>query len=367
MTLSDRIKRIFSHSTDAADVILIKNASAPFIDSTFFYVTGIKQGLFEGCTALIYPSGSVHLLVSSLEQPLVPSHIPSSTYTSKKEFTDSLHQFLDDKELIGLNTASLLYDEYQQLHDLFPDHRFVSVSNAIKSARIIKDAEELNRIREACSIADQVMEKIPTFFTSPLTEQELAAEIDHQLKQFGASSPAFETISSFGKNTAKPHYTNGKKEIQPGEFILCDFGATLDHYHSDTTRTFVYGKPTEQQKRIHHTVRSAQQRAIQTIKPGITANTIHQVTSETIDATEFKGYFIHSTGHGLGLEVHDPGIGFSETYDATLQPGMVLTVEPGIYIPGLGGVRIEDDIVVSPDGCIQLTASSKELIEIPCV
>ena len=103
------------------------------------------------------------------------------------------------------------------------------------------------------------------------------------------------------------------------------------------------------------------------IRPGVVANTVHQVTKDAIDETEFNGYFIHSTGHGLGLEVHDPGIGFSETYENKLQPGMVLTVEPGIYIPEIGGVRIEDDIVVTPDGYIQLTTSPKELIEIPLI
>ncbi len=367
MILTDRIKKIFSQSDDHVDVIILKNASAPFIDSTFFYVTGIKQGLFEGCTAFLYPDGSIRLLVSALEQPLVPDHIPTSTYSSKKDFNDQLQKHLNNVDTVGLNTASILYDDHQELCDLFADTNFLSVSKAIKSARIIKDAEELKRIREACYIADQVMKKIPTFFSSPLTEQQLAAEIDHQLKQHGASSPAFETISSFGANTAKPHYSHGKKEIESGDFVLCDFGATVDHYHSDTTRTFIYGKPTEKQKRIHHTVLSAQQQALHAIKPGIAANTIHQITTETIDKTEFKGYFIHSTGHSLGLEVHDPGIGFSDAYETPLQPGMVLTVEPGIYIPELGGVRIEDDIVISPDGYIQLTTSSKDLIEIPII
>jgi Xaa-Pro aminopeptidase len=209
------------------------------------------------------------------------------------------------------------------------------------------------------------MEKIPTFFSSTITEHELASEIDHMLKQYGASSTAFETISSFGPNTAKPHYACGKREIQGGDFIICDFGATVDHYHSDTTRTFVYGKANDKQKRMHQTVLAAQNKALQSIKPGVMANTIHQITKEVIDETEFNGYFIHSTGHGLGLEVHDPGIGFADAYENKLQPGMVLTVEPGIYIPEFGGVRIEDDIVVTPDGHIQLTCSPKKLIEIP--
>jgi len=365
MTISHRIKSIFSHAMESTDAIIIKNASAPFIDATFFYVTGIKQGLFEGCIAVLFPSGSLQLLVSNLERPLVPSSIKVETYTSKQDFSEKLRYILNESHTIGVNTSSLLHDEYIALQEILSDTHFVSVSQAIKTARIIKDAEEIDRIRKACHIADQVMEQIPTFFSAPLTEHQLASEIDHLLKQYGASSPAFETISSFGPNTAKPHYASGNREIQAGDFIICDFGATIDHYHSDMTRTFVYGTASNQQKKMHQTVLKAQNKALQMIKPGVLASTVHQVTKETIDATEFKGYFIHSTGHGLGLEVHDPGIGFADSYETGLQPGMVLTVEPGIYIPEIGGVRIEDDIVVTPDGYIQLTTSSKDLIEIP--
>lgn len=364
MTYTTRIKTIFSKLDEPVDSILLRNSSDPFIDPTFFYVTGIKKGLFEGCSILLRPDGSSHLLVSTLEEPLVPISQKHSIFSSKKEYKDLLTDLVTDCNAIGINTAMTLYDDYQQIQQLLPEKKLISVSQAVRNARIIKDEEELHRIQEACQIADQVMKKIPTFFSTPLTEHELAATIDHQLKQQGASSSAFETISSFGTNTAKPHYTSGNKKIQPGDFILCDFGATVDHYHSDTTRTFVYGTASKKQKQIHQTVLSAQQQALNHIKPGVSASTIHQIADETINNTQFKGYFIHSTGHGLGLNVHDSGIGFAPQYQTPLQPGMVLTVEPGIYIPDIGGVRIEDDIVVSPDGYIQLTQSPKRLIEI---
>jgi len=365
MTYSHRIKTIFSQLEEPVDVILLRNSSDPFIDPTFFYVTGIKKGLFEGCSILLRPDGSSHLLVSNLEEPLVPIGQKSTCFSSKKEYTDLLTELLTDCNTVGINTAMTLYDEYQHLQQLIPEKKLISISQSVKNTRIIKDEEELHHIQEACHIADQVMIKIPTFFSTPLTEHELAATIDHQLKQQGASSSAFETISSFGINTAKPHYTSGNKKIQPGDFIICDFGATVNHYHSDTTRTFVYGSASNKQKQIHQTVLNAQQQALNHIKPGVNANTIHQIANDTINATEFKGYFIHSTGHSLGLNVHDSGIGFAPHYQTPLQSGMVLTVEPGIYIPTIGGVRIEDDIVVSPDGYIQLTKSPKELIEIP--
>lgn len=367
MSVANRIKTIFSNVSDSIDVILLKNATSPFIDPTFFYTTGLKKGLFEGCIALLYPNGSYHLLVSSLESPLVPSSIKTTLFNTKNEFTKELLKLLENQQKIGLNMDTLLCKDYELLKNLFPNKNFVSVSNAIQTTRTIKDKEEIMCIREACKIADKVMEKIPSFFTNPLTEQQLAAEIEHHLRQYGASSPAFETISSFGKNTAKPHYTSGEKLIKPGDFIICDFGATVDHYHSDITRTFIYGNPSDRQEQIHKTVRYAQEQAIQSIKPGVKANSIHQIVTDIIDSSKFKGYFIHSTGHSLGLEVHDAGIGFSSTYHTELQPGMVLTVEPGVYIPEIGGVRIEDDVVVTHEGVLQLTDSSKELIQIPVV
>ena len=365
MIPSQRIKKIFSQSSDDIDVIVIKNASSPFIDSTFFYATGLTKGLFEGCTALLFPSGELKLLVSSLEQPLVPESIDSISYSSRTDYSDQLQEILSDCKNIGVNASSLIYDDYLELKKIFPNHDFSSISSAIRISRMIKDMDEITHIRKACQIADKVMAEIPSFFTSSLTENQLASEIEYHLKKYGASAPAFETISSFGSNTAKPHYSSGERTIKQGDFIICDFGATVNHYHSDITRTFVYGSASELQKKIHKTVLDAQEQALQTIKPDIAANTIHHMAKQIIDESEFKGFFIHSTGHSLGLDVHDPGIGFSDSFESPLRPGMVLTVEPGIYIPDVGGVRIEDDILVTPEGYMQLTSSAKNLIEIP--
>lgn len=365
MSFEQRIKTMFSYIKDPVDVIILKNASCPFIDASFFYVTDLKKGLFEGCSVILYPDGTSHLLASTLEKPLVPSSVKMTTFSSKNEFKNHLKTLTHDASIIGLNTRSLLYDDFHDLQQLLHDKKLISVSNAIDATRSVKDKEELESIQEACHIADQIIDLIPSFFSAPLTEQKLAAEIDHQLKQLGSSSPAFETIASFGSNTAKPHYTSGSKTIQAGDFILCDFGATINRYHSDITRTFTYGQATEKQRQIHQTVLQAQQHALTSIKPGVPANKIHQIAVESINGSPFNGYFIHSTGHGLGLEVHDPGIGFADQYETLLQQGMVLTVEPGIYIPNYGGVRIEDDIVVTPTGYLQLTTAPKNLTEIP--
>jgi Xaa-Pro aminopeptidase len=161
-----------------------------------------------------------------------------------------------------------------------------------------------------------------------------------------------------------PHYSHRAHTITSGDFVLCDFGATYQKYHSDMTRTFVFGSASKPQRRMHKTVQEAQQQAFDLIRPGIPASAVHNHVQSFIDNTEYKGSFIHSTGHGLGLSVHDPGVSFSSTCDTILKENMVLTVEPGIYRQGYGGVRIEDDIRITKRGCEILTKTPRELIEI---
>ena len=229
---------------------------------------------------------------------------------------------------------------------------------------MIKSPREISMIKKACEIADRVMDDIRNYVKKNMTENELASEIDYHLQRYGAQHPAFETIASFGSHTAMPHYTHDQSKLNEGDFILCDFGACFNKYHSDMTRTFVFGTASEKQKQIHETVWMAQQNALQLIRPGVQANEVHERVKSFIDSGPFKDCFIHSTGHSLGLSIHDPGIGFYSTCEERLQEKMVLTVEPGIYIKGYGGVRIEDDILVTKEGCISLTNASKELQEI---
>ena len=149
------------------------------------------------------------------------------------------------------------------------------------------------------------MATIPDIISEGMSEYELAAEINYSLQNLGAEKPAFDTISSFGKNTAEPHYSHGDIKLRKGDFIVCDFGACLKKYNSDITRTFLFGRATEQQKEMYETVLQAQQIAFDAIKPGVKACDVHHAVSSFIDSTKFKGRFIHSTGHSLGLAVHD--------------------------------------------------------------
>jgi Xaa-Pro dipeptidase len=365
MMIKSRIQRIFSYCNPAPEAIIIKNGSEPSLDKMFFYATGLMDGLFEGCAAVLFPDGSFHLIVSSLEADIaqkVTSNI--LVYGSSKEFFTHLRTVINKCKNIGISYSSVSHAEALNLAKQFSNVHFQDVSNAFVSARMKKDADEIAYIQKACAIADKVMDSIPELVHNGMTETELASEINYHLQKYGAKSPAFETISSFGANTALPHYSHGEKRLENGDFIVCDFGACYNMYNSDMTRTFVLGSANYQQKRMYETVLTAQQTGIGLVHAGAIAKEVHQQVFDIIEKTEFAGRFIHSTGHSLGIYVHDGGVGFHSQSLLSLEPGMVLTVEPGVYLPGIGGVRIEDDILVEPMGCTVLTRSPRELIEI---
>jgi len=359
-----RVKNIFINSKKTVDSIIIKNASAPFIDDNFFYVTDLEQGMFEGSCAVLHPDGALDILVSELEaESARKSTAHLTVYKTKKEFSELLKQLISSSKILGVNASSLSYQEFNILTEILPQNVFVDVSDGFFKTRLIKNEQEIQRVKQACGIADDTMTVIPDIISEGMSEYELAAEINYSLQNLGAEKPAFDTISSFGKNTAEPHYSHGDIKLRQGDLILCDFGACWKKYNSDVTRTFLFGKVTKQQKEIYDTVLQAQQIAFDMIKSGVIAGDIHHAVSSFIDSTKFKGRFIHSTGHSLGLAVHD-GPGFAPENTMELQENMILTVEPGIYLPGFGGVRIEDDILIKKDGIELLTKSSRVFTEL---
>ncbi len=303
-------------------------------------------------------------MVSELEaESARQSNAQKTIYKTKDEYISDLKNLLSSFQTIGVNTEGLSVHEYNKLTSLFPHITFVDVSDGFLKTRLIKDEQEIQHIKHACKIADETMATIPDIITRGMTEKELAAEINYSLQTLGAEKPAFDTISSFGKNTAEPHYAHGDAPLQNGSFIVCDFGASYKKYNSDITRTFVYQRATEQQKAMFETVLQAQQVAFQMIRPGIKANAVHQAVHSFIESSAFKGKFIHSTGHSLGLSVHD-GLGFTPDNTMDLQENMILTVEPGVYLPGIGGVRIEDDVLIRKNGGELLTKSPRILLEL---
>jgi len=362
--VKERVKNIFNIIEAKLDAIILKNSVLPYIDDNFFYVTGLENGIFEGSIAVLYPNGDVDLVVPELEaESASKSKLNIHVYKNKEEMNKIIKKSFSSLKRLGLNYNGISHKDFGKLKDMFTKSSFIDVSEELMKTRLVKDQLELKLIKEACKISDTVMKKIPEMLKEGMYEYEIAAEIDYHMQRLGAQKPAFETISSFDKNTAEPHYSHGTTRLKNGNFALFDFGACFRKYNSDITRTFVFGRADKQQREMYETVLEAQNIGFDAIKTGVKTREVHKLVSSYIDSTKFKGRFIHSTGHSLGLAVHD-GARFGPDDKIELKENMVFTVEPGVYISGFGGVRIEDDIRVKKEGIEFLTNSSRDLLEI---
>ncbi len=237
------------------------------------------------------------------------------------------------------------------------------LSRAIEDLRYFKSEDEINHIQKAASIADQALENMLPLVKANVTERDLATELEYQMSLLGSEEMSFATILVFAERSALPHGIPGNRKLKNGDLILIDFGAVHQGYHSDMTRTYVYGKANEQQKEIHKLVSIAQQAAIDAIEVGVTGEFLFRQSEEVLLASPYAKYRGEGLGHGLGLDLHEfPFMG--KGCDLKIEPGCVITIEPGIYIPGWGGVRIEDDITVSKDGIKILNKAPRELLEL---
>jgi Xaa-Pro aminopeptidase len=241
--------------------------------------------------------------------------------------------------------------------------RWVRESGEVEKLRAVKDAGELARMGEAAKLISEVFASILPSIEPGITELDLAAQMEYAMKRQGASGPSFETIVASGPRSAWAHARPTSKRLRKSELVVLDQGAILRDYCSDMTRTVFLGRATQKVRRLYRAVLEAQEAAKRAIRPGITAGAVDSAARGVLGAYGFARYFTHSTGHGLGLEVHEmPRIGRDEKF--VLGEGMVLTVEPGVYIEGLGGIRIEDDVVVTADGCADLTTAPREFLEL---
>jgi Xaa-Pro aminopeptidase len=231
------------------------------------------------------------------------------------------------------------------------------------SLRMHKDVQELAVMRRAAVLAGRVMEEAVPLLKGGVREFEVAAEIEYQMRKRGASGPAFETIVAFGERAALPHARPTAKRLKKNEFVVLDLGVILAHYCSDITRTFYYGKAPARARQWYKAVQDAQIAAIAAVKNGVLCGDVDAAARQVLESQGLGKYFVHSTGHGLGLEVHeDPRIARGQK--KRLEAGNVVTIEPGIYIEGVGGIRIEDDVAVHNDRIEVLTRFTRDLIEI---
>lgn len=230
----------------------------------------------------------------------------------------------------------------------------------ISDLRKVKDNEELGLLRKAGELTSEGMKAAFEALTPGIKEYELAAEIEYAMRKRGSHGTAFQTIVSSGKHSAFPHGSCGNRMIGEGNLVVIDVGATYKFYHSDMTRTLVAGNPSEKQKRLHDIVKTAQEAALKAIKPKIKAKEIDYAARKIITDAGYSDYFVHGLGHGIGLEVHEPP-NLNSYSEEILAVGNVVTDEPGIYLVGYGGIRIEDTVVVKKDGAEKLTHCSYKL------
>jgi len=345
-----RVKRLFSCAGEGVEAMVIVN-SPGCIDYTFFYVTGYQHGLFEGAVAVLYPDGRREVVVPRLEASAAGPEV--HVFANEEEKRQLLSPLLD-VHTIGFHGQACPYTQFRTLQSLFPRATLTDVSSAVREARMVKDEEEIDALRRSGALAAEVARALPEMAEDADTEADIRAAVNYRLDRAGAS-PAFDTIVACGSHAALPHYTTGTAPRRRP--ILVDFGARYRRYCSDVTRTLA--GPGEEQQRAHEAVREVQFLALDMIEPGVAAREIHERVNASLVRRGFSP-LPHATGHSLGLEVHD-GFSLSESSQVVLEPGMVMTVEPGVYISGRFGIRIEDDVLVTSRGCEVLTREKKKI------
>ncbi len=271
---------------------------------------------------------------------------------------------LKDKNIrIGYESDGLICRELDSLKESLPNAIFVKTKGHTNQFLAIKDKDEISLVKKAIEIAETALERVVGLIKPGAREFEIAAELEYQMKMLGADGLAFETIVASGWRSALPHGLASDKKIKKGDFVTIDFGASYKGYVSDITRTFIVGKATSRQKKIYNIVLKANETCIKKLKPGVSGFEADAVARKIITKAGYGKNFGHGTGHGIGLYVHvGPGLG--PRSEDILKAGHIVTVEPGIYIPKWGGVRIEDDVLITSRGAKVLTSAPKKLLEL---
>ncbi|PYI55070.1 M24 family metallopeptidase [Paenibacillus flagellatus] len=262
---------------------------------------------------------------------------------------------------LGFEQQHVTYASYASYAADLGDIALVPAEPLVELLRMVKDETELAIMREAAELADKTFAHVLTTLKPGITENDVALTIEFFMRQHGATSVSFDTIVASGERSALPHGRASDRVLRSGEFVKLDFGAYYKGYCSDITRTVMLGRPTDRHRDIYQIVLEAQLHTLDGIRPGMTGKEADALARDVIKRHGYGDHFGHGTGHGLGMEVHEaPRL--STQADTVLKPGMTVTVEPGIYLPGFGGVRIEDDVVVTESGVQRLTQSTKDFI-----
>ncbi len=338
-------------------------ASLVMNPSSIYYLTGLSSNPHERFLGLfLFADGSQAMIVPALEHEVAASYLDQiSSYSDSEGPIAAIRQLLSQYKVraIGVEKEYISLERAELLKEIVPDIFFTSISEILQQMRSIKDYQEIDYLRKAAQIVDEVVREGISRVRRGMTEMELANELEWIAKRLGSPSMSFSTTVLSGAKSAAPHGKPDQSPIQDGQYLLLDLGVVYQGYCSDITRTFMVGDSTKQHQEIFELVLAANQRAIESTKPGVTLAHLDQTAREIIANGGYGPYFTHRLGHGLGLEIHEYPSVHGENYDL-LQTGLVFTIEPGIYLPGFGGVRIEDDVLVTANGVEVLTQYPKD-------
>ncbi|MFH1701675.1 MAG: aminopeptidase P family protein [Candidatus Zixiibacteriota bacterium] len=355
-------KRLAADNLDAA-VVIINDCS----DTT--EVPGVRWlSGFSGSTGLVFVTLKSAYFISDFRYA-EQSHDEVSgakVIISKKALIPSLTDINETQKKnlkVAIESHRLTIDLKNQLAKAMSSAIFIEYPNMLEEMWIIKDKTEIANLRKAAQISDKAFERILGFLRPGISEKEVGAELEYQMKVLGAEKEAFSSTVASGYRSSMPHAGMSGKLLEKGDFVTIDFGATYNGYVSDCTRTVVLGRATSRQKRIYDAVLKSQLAGIKKARAGISGKAVDAACRDYFKKKKLAKYFGHGTGHGIGIEVHS-GPRLSMMSKDILKSNMVVTIEPGLYFPGWGGVRIEDDVVIRQGGCAILTKAPKNLLEI---
>lgn len=331
-----------------------------------YYFTGLQLKQSERLTlAIVTAEGKWLFVTPQVELSKVQSTVKGDIfwYTDEQGSAKALQELVDAKGKlgkVGVEFGTMRVAELKAVEQLGSTDT-QDVSKLFDSFRMCKDEAEIEYLRKAVAIVEESLEATLPYIKPGAIELEIAARLEYEMRKRGSEGTPFGTIVASGYRGALPHGRAASKKIEAGELVVLDFGAIYGGYVADITRTVAVGSISDELKLTYETVREAQQAAIDIIKPGITAHEVDDKARSIIKSKGFGTYFTHRTGHGIGLGAHEAPY-MMQNNQLVLEPGMAFTVEPGIYLPDKGGVRIEDNIIVTKDGYLNLMTSTKELI-----
>ena len=331
-----------------------QNKAANFAVFNTFNITYFTG--FQGAAALFIPQeGEMVLFVNVVNYEQAKAEVRDTQVQLLKRGENLMEKIAQHTEGEKLSVDTLSIDSWRALAKAVgSEEKLESNNQLIRSLRAVKDEIEIKYIQEACRIADKGIEAAAQTIKAGTTERQVAAEAEYTMRKAGSDGTAFETIAVCGTCCAYPHGGVGERTLKEGDFVIVDLGATYRFYRSDITRTFIVGKTSQRQTEIYETVKRAQQKAFENIKPHTPAKEIDLTARQIIETAEMDKFFVHNLGHGVGLEIHEAPILGPNSPDI-LEAGNVVTNEPGVYVPGYGGVRIEDTVLVTKNGAEKLT------------